>query len=225
MGLNGEVILELPTKIAILASGNGTNAVNIINTVKEKCRNLEVVVLVCDNPTARVISSARELNIHCVVINSKELNKEEFETSLITTLDEYNIEWVLLAGFMRVLSPHFVDRYTHNNLSYIVNIHPSLLPLYPGLNSYERAFYSNDSHSGVTLHFVDYGIDTGKIIFQKKFPRLSSDSLDQFKRRGLNCEYELYSKFLIQLDKGNTHKFFKEQTEVTNETMSNRSFI
>ncbi|ATH07812.1 hypothetical protein BIY24_07575 [Halobacteriovorax marinus] len=185
--------------IAIFASGRGTNALNIVNFVEQNCSGLRVVCLICDLDDAPVLNLLRGRGVDLRVISSKGLSKEEHEQRIWSALDSFNIDWILLAGYMRILSKEFIAKGIP-----IVNIHPSLLPLYPGLHSYKKSFESRDEFSGATIHLVDEGVDTGAIILQKKFPRLRSDSFDQFRRRGLENEYELYRLFLYFLNKSDS---------------------
>jgi len=183
---------------AIFASGNGSNAQNIIEFLAEK-ESMNAVCVVTDNRDAYVIERCRALGTECVVIPfEKGMKKSCHEGKIRSYLKEKNVDWILLAGYMRILSNRFIDEFYDQILKQarIVNIHPSLLPCYPGLNSYERAFNDKVPLSGVTLHYVDAGIDTGKIILQKSFKSKAIKSLDEFKETGLKLEYQAYRQFL-----------------------------
>ncbi len=176
---------------AVLASGSGSNAENILRHVQTHGGRVEIPLVICNKPEAPIIARAESLSVPCRVIERTGTKKEQ-ETAIIAALDEYHVEWIFLAGFMAILSPDFVAAYDGR----IINIHPSLLPQFPGKDGYGDAFRANVPVSGVTLHYVDAGLDTGPIIAQKTFPRLEADTLETFRARGMQLEYELYREFI-----------------------------
>jgi phosphoribosylglycinamide formyltransferase-1 len=187
---------------AILASGNGSNAQNIIEHTRS-IPHLNTAIVITENPDAYIIHRCQKLDVECVVVPYlKEKGKEDHERRIQEILNQYNIHWVLLAGYMRILSPFLINSFYDVNLeqSRIINIHPSLLPQYPGLNSYERAFNDNVDKAGVSVHFVDSGVDTGKIIIQKEFDSSSIESLEEFKKVGFEKEFQAYRQFLDMFD-------------------------
>lgn len=222
MVLTGELILDSKIKIAIFASGRGSNALNIVKYIENHCDNLSVSCLVCNVTDAPVIDFVKEQGVPVIVIPSKGIERSLHEEKIITKLREFNVDWILLAGYMRVLSHKFVSRFTEDKFSKIVNIHPSLLPKYPGTKGYEQAFQHGDSFGGITIHLVDDGVDTGPILLQEKFPRIESDSFDQFKRRGLSVEHELYREFLDCLNKGELK--VRQLVDLTLKERSNEEF-
>jgi phosphoribosylglycinamide formyltransferase 1 len=200
--------------IAIFASGNGTNAMNILDCASENLNHSTVKCLITDNKSAGIINTIKKCKkynkLPIIIIpfartgnQSHAEAKYVHETEIYKALQLYEVNWIALAGYMRILSRNFLNLFFDKQLKLnrIVNIHPSLLPKYPGKNAYEQAFLSGDDISGVTIHYVDSGIDTGLIILQKKFHRKKEDTLEQFKARGLNLEYKVYREALIQLDK------------------------
>ena len=221
MAHTGDLTLEAKRKIIIFSSGRGSNALNIVNYVNQFCHNLEVVCLMCNVEDAPVIQLMNTKNIPVEVVSSLGLKRDIHEKKVIETLSKYDVDWIVLAGYMRVLGEDLLNAYSN-----IINIHPSVLPLYPGLNSYKTSFENKDEYSGATIHFVDSGVDTGPIIMQKKFPRLKSDSFDQFRRRGLENEYELFRVFLSVLNKNETKvddlikNFSRSSTRVHTENRS-----
>ncbi len=192
------MILE-SIKIAVLASGNGTNAQNIFRVAKGKGINIQS--LVCDCPGARVIGRAKtfQVPVHLIPFDGSRISHEKEIMNIVEGVD-----WIFLAGYMRILSSEFVGAFFDKELGHsrIVNVHPSLLPKYPGLNSYKRAFDAGDFDYGVTLHFVDDGVDSGKIIDQIKLVRQEGDDLDEFIERGMKAEYQLYENFMLELVQG-----------------------
>lgn len=201
--------------IAIFASGSGTNALNILEYGLERFKNIKVKCVVTDNEEAGVIQKVNEFNrqnnlhVPIEVIPFKKsknevysLAKKKHEETIVSYLNQMEVDWLVLAGYMRILSSEFIDTFYDKNLeqSRILNIHPSLLPKYPGKDAYEQAYESGDEVSGATVHFVDRGIDTGTIIKQKTFKRNNGDSLKEFKVKGMKVEYSLYPSVLQLLD-------------------------
>ena len=189
-------------RLAVLASGSGTNAQNIMETALG-LNELEVALLITDNPQAKAIERAEKFNVPSFVIE-KRGRREEHEEAILKMLTDFRVDWILLAGYMRILSQEFLSEWYDSKLGInrVVNIHPSLLPDYPGLNSYERAFADGVKKYGCSLHFVDSGIDTGEIIEQLSLTRIKTDSIEQFKQKGMALEYVVYSKFLKDLAGG-----------------------
>ncbi len=196
---NGKIICG-----AILASGNGTNAENIIRFAQQNPDKIKIPVIICDQPGAAVIERAKKLNVPCIVIPGTKATRAEQEKKILETLAAHNIEWVFLAGFMRLISPEFLARFADPALGVnrVVNIHPSLLPQFPGVDSYRRAYDAGVPVAGVTLHFVDNGVDTGPIIQQRKFERAANEDFESFRSRGMALEYEVYTSFLKRLTSG-----------------------
>ena len=184
-------------KMAVMASGTGTNFEVLVNEAKN-LSNAEISLLICDQKNALCIEKAAKFNIPCYVIERGK-SKKDFEDEILNVLLSNKIEWVFLAGFMRLLSPGFLKNFYDRDLriNRILNIHPSLLPSFKGLNAYEKAYEYKVKVSGVTVHFVDEGMDTGKILFQKSFKREAYDSFEDFLAKGKKCEWELYKKAIL----------------------------
>ena len=176
----------------IFASGSGTNAENLIRHSFDN-PDFAVVAVICDNPDAGVIEKCRALNIPCRVIPF-ENSKKQHEDQIRTALADYDADWIFLAGYMRILSAEFIETFHDPDFgaARIVNIHPSLLPDFRGRDAYRRAFEAGISESGVTVHFVDSGIDSGSVILQRRFPRKQDDTLESFTARGMALEYQTY---------------------------------
>ena len=158
--------------IAVFVSGSGTNLQAIIDA-KIKSANLAVVL--SNKPDAYALERALKHNIPVEVVDHKEFDtREAFEAELIERLKKYNVKLIVLAGFMRILTSFFVNNYKHR----IINLHPALLPSFPGIHSAKQALDYGVKITGVTVHFVDDGVDTGPIILQSVVPIGDSDSED-----------------------------------------------
>lgn len=198
-------------KIAIFASGNGSNAEALLTYAKSNDILDHIVTIVTDNPEAKVIQRASAFQIPVEVIPIRRVQfdtfkaaKREQEQQVLTYLKSLSVNWIVLAGYMRIFSPNFLQEFLNRekNIYQVVNIHPSMLPLFPGKDGYGDAFKANVATSGVTVHFVDDGIDTGPIIHQEAFTRNADDTLESFKARGLALEHEIYPKILHKIVNG-----------------------
>ena len=187
-----------------MASGSGSNAENIVRFAQQNPDKIKIPLIICDQPGAGVIERAKKLNVPCIVIPGTKETRKEQEKKILETLAEHKVDWVFLAGYMRLISAEFLARFADATLGVnrIVNIHPSLLPAFPGIDSYRRAYDANVPVSGVTLHFVDNGVDTGPVIEQRKFTRLNNETFESFRDRGLALEYDVYTSFLKRLTSG-----------------------
>jgi phosphoribosylglycinamide formyltransferase-1 len=186
--------------IAIFASGNGTIAESIIQHAIKHSYIKNIKTVVTDNDKAGVITRLKKYDIKVTEINFENLNqiytenKILHEQKILNHLQKFDIKWVCLAGYMRILSKDFLIEYPNT-----INIHPSLLPDFKGRSAYEDAFKSGVKESGVSLHFVDSGIDTGPIIKQVKFKRNDNDSFDEFKNRGMEIERKIYPEIIHEI--------------------------
>jgi phosphoribosylglycinamide formyltransferase 1 len=193
----GEPTLENRKSIAVFASGNGSNAENLFLFEKERQYLIKIKCLICDKSNAFVIQRAHSFKIPYFICPYRGDNDEQ-EKQILHILNEFQIEWICLAGYMKILSRSFIEKFYDKNLgvSRILNIHPSLLPKFKGNNAYKRAFDSQDQWSGITVHFVDEGIDTGPIIIQSSFRKYENDKFEDFVKRGQEVEYKIYRKAL-----------------------------
>lgn len=179
-------------KIAIFASGNGSNFEALVKGAKK----YEVSFLFCDRKDAFVIERAKKLNIP-VRYASIIVEKDKFEEKILSFLKEFNVDLIVLAGYMKLIKRKILNKYKNK----IINIHPSLLPKYPGANAIEQAFMANEKEFGITIHFVDEGMDTGQIIFQKSFSKSKNDSLEDTENKVHILEHKYYPKFINKLSK------------------------
>jgi phosphoribosylglycinamide formyltransferase-1 len=179
-------------KIAIFASGNGSNFEALakhfekLNSYNENNYKYKIEVLVYDKKDAFVVNRADKFNIESKYVDYS-FGKENGENQIIEILKNKNIDIVFLAGFMRILSKKIID----TNIP-IINIHPSLLPKYRGINSIERAYNSNDKEIGVTIHYVNERVDEGEIIVQESIELDKSKSLDEIENEVHKIEHKIY---------------------------------
>ena len=175
--------------LAIFASGNGSNFAAIVKAVKQGKLKIRLMILVCDKPEARVISRAQKAKVPVVLVKREDfLRRLDFEEAIIQRLRSYQVDLIVLAGFMRMLSPGMVRKY-HNR---IMNIHPSLLPAFKGARAIKDALAANVRSTGVTVHFVDAEMDHGPIILQQKIEIKSEDTLATLEKRIHAVEHKLY---------------------------------
>ena len=177
--------------LGILCSGRGSNMQSIMAAVKKGQIKAEIGIVLTDKPEARALQVASEAGIKAVCVNRKEYSsQQEFEEKLAAELKAAKVTLVVLAGFMRILSPYFVDAYRHR----ILNIHPSLLPSFGGAHAHRDVLAYGTKVSGCTIHFVDEGMDHGPIILQDTVPVLDDDTEETLAARVLTKEHVLYPK-------------------------------
>ncbi|MFH1338710.1 MAG: phosphoribosylglycinamide formyltransferase [Candidatus Omnitrophota bacterium] len=175
--------------IAVFASGRGTNFAAIIRAVKKGKLAANISLLVCDNPKAGAIGKARRAGVEVFLIRRQDFSaKRDFEDRIIQRLEEAGIDLVVLAGFMRILSPEFVGRFKFK----VLNIHPALLPSFKGTQGIEDAFNCGVKVTGVTVHFVDEQMDHGPIILQEAVKIKEDDTLESLEARVHKVEHKIY---------------------------------
>jgi len=184
------------TRIAVFASGNGSNFEAIAKAVINGKINAKLSLLVCDKPGAKVLNRAARLGVPVFVSCPKDFDsRETYEAHILTALDNAGAKFIVLAGYMRIVGQTLLDAYE----SKIINIHPSLLPEFPGLNAIARAFEAGRAQTGVTVHYVDAGVDTGEIIAQETVDILPEDTLEALEARVHVVEHRLYVDVLGRL--------------------------
>lgn len=177
--------------LGILCSGRGSNMQSIMAAIESGQIKAEIGIVLTDKPEARALQVASEAGIKSVCVNRKACStQQEFEEKLVAELKAANVTLVVLAGFMRILSPYFVEAYRHR----ILNIHPSLLPSFGGAHAHRDVLAYGTKVSGCTIHFVDEGMDHGPIILQDTVPVLDDDTEDTLASRVLTKEHILYPK-------------------------------
>ena len=181
--------------IAVLASGRGTNLQAIIDAIKAGKIDGKIKIVISDNPEAYALKRAQDNQIDTMVFPYKQYNnKKEYEQKILNCLINNNIGLIVLAGYMRLLSSRIIKEYRHR----IINIHPALLPSFPGLHAQRQAIEYGVKISGCTVHFVDEGMDTGPIILQKAVEVRKSDSKETLSKRILEYEHQVLAR-AIQL--------------------------
>lgn len=159
----------------------------------------ECKLVVSNRPGVLALERAQKAGVKTVVLDHKRYgSREDFDTALVTALRAEGVEWIALAGFMRVLTPIFLDAFSRK----VVNIHPSLLPAFPGVDAQRQAFEYGVKVAGCTVHFVDSGVDTGPIISQRAVPVLPSDTAESLKARILEQEHEIFVAALQKIAQG-----------------------
>jgi phosphoribosylglycinamide formyltransferase-1 len=183
-------------QIAVFASGNGTNFVALHQAIAARQLPATIALLVCDQPQAPVIAKARALQVPVLIVDFHDyVNKAAAEEIILTALQARQIDAVLLAGYMRIIGSTLLTAYPHK----IINLHPALLPKFPGRHGIEDAFAAGVSETGVTIHYIDAGIDTGQIIAQRTVPVKSDDTLATLATRIHDCEHQFYPDVLQTL--------------------------
>jgi phosphoribosylglycinamide formyltransferase-1 len=174
--------------IAVLISGNGTNLQSIIDHIKAGKLKCNLAVVISNKTDAYGLVRAKKAKIPAYFIDHKDIPREEHEKKIIKILKKYKIDLVVLAGYMRIITPYFIRQYKNR----IINIHPALLPSFPGTDGYGDTLRYGCKVGGCTVHFVDEGVDTGPIIIQKINPVKENDTLESFKKRGLKIEHQAF---------------------------------
>ncbi len=180
-------------KTAVFISGKGTNLKNLIKFSKLKKSPIEICLVFSNNRLAKGLNYAKKNLIKKKIYNFT--NKKKAESLILKNLKINKIELICLAGFMKILSPDFIKKFEGK----IMNIHPSLLPKYKGLNTHARAIKNKDKHSGCTVHLVNAKLDSGKIILQKRVKIFKKDTVFKLKKRVQKQEYKLYPKAINKL--------------------------
>ena len=177
-------------RVAILISGRGSN----MRALAERASVYEVVLVASNKPAAAGLGWAGEHGLQTWALESKELGKEEFDRQLSAALEQHGVGTIALAGFMRILSPWFVNEWSGR----IVNIHPSLLPKYRGLDTHSRAIEAGDIISGCSVHIVTEELDAGDVLGRAEVPIEAGDTPATLEQRVLEAEHELYPRVLSQ---------------------------
>lgn len=189
-------------RVAILISGRGSNMEAILRNVRAGTLACEVALVVSSRPEAGGLERARALGFPTAALDARGLSREEFDRRLRALLEPLRLDWLVLAGYLRLLTPEIVRRYRDR----IVNIHPADTRLHQGLHGYRWAFERGLASTWVTVHLVDEGIDTGRILAQAEVDLAGARTVEEVERRGLAVEHRLYSEVLGQL-------FQEESTE------------
>lgn len=182
--------------IAVFASGSGSNFQALIDAAKAGNLKAEIKLLVCDKPGAYAVERAKRESIPCFVFDpTAYLNKGEYERAIAAQLKANGVEFIVLAGFMRLIGPFLLKEYEGK----IVNIHPSLLPAFPGKDAIGQALAAGVKESGVTIHYVDEGMDTGPVVAQEKLEIAADETLETLQAKIHKIEHRLYPAVLQKI--------------------------
>lgn len=180
---------ERPPRLVILISGSGTNLQAFIDRANSEQLPAEIAAVISNKPNVKGLERAAKAGIPFEVIDHRNFDsRENFDSALVNAADQHQPDLVILAGFMRILTPIFVDHYAGR----LMNIHPSLLPKYPGLNTHQRAIDAGDTVAGATVHFVTSELDGGPSIIQAQVPVAGDDTADTLAARVLQVEHQIY---------------------------------
>ena len=185
--------------LGVLVSGSGTNLQSILDAIAEGRLDARVNIVVSNKPGVFALERAARANVPTKVLSHRDYpSREAFDEALVAVLKEAGVELVVLAGFMRILTPRFLDAFPER----VVNIHPSLLPAFPGIDAQKQAFDYGVKIAGCTVHFVDAGTDTGPIIAQAAVPVLEGDDAEKLRLRILEQEHRLLVSVLHWFSEG-----------------------
>ena len=174
--------------VAVFISGRGSNLKNLIKYSKSKFSLIKIKLVICNKANAKGLDFAKKYKIKYFIFKYK--NSKISETQILKKLFFYNIKLICLAGFMKIISGNFIKKFNRP----ILNIHPSLLPKYKGLNTHKKVLQNKEKFSGATVHLVSQKIDSGKIILQKKIKILKNDNIKTLEKKILKLEHNLYPK-------------------------------
>ena len=177
-------------RLGILLSGRGSNFVAIADSIAAGRLDAEIAVVISNRADAPGMTAARQRGFQVAMLPSRGIEREEYDARLAAELDQAGVDLICLAGYMRLLSPWFIKRYPLR----ILNIHPSLLPAFPGLDVQQKAVDHGVKVSGCTVHFVDEGLDSGPIVKQAAVPVLDDDTAESLAARILEEEHRIYSE-------------------------------
>lgn len=200
----------MSSRIVVLISGGGTNLQAIINACESADYPGKVVGVVSNKADVYGLTRAQNANIETVTLSHKAFeSRESYDQALISNIDQFNPDVIVLAGFMRILTPAFVQHYQGK----LLNIHPSLLPKYQGLNTHQRAIDAGDTEHGVSVHFVTAELDGGPVILQAKVPVFDGDTSDDLAERVHEQEHRIYPLVVKWLCEKRLHMKTEGQNE------------
>lgn len=186
----------MSARFAVLVSGSGTNLQALLDAAEQA--PFEISLVVSNRKDAYGLERARRAGVHAVHIPHKGKSRGAFDAELVEVLKSHGVDWVLLAGFMRILTPVFLDAFPNR----VVNIHPSLLPSFPGVNAQKQAFDAGVRIAGATVHFVDAGMDTGPIIAQGAVAVHDTDDEASLRNRILSVEHRVFPMVMQWIAEG-----------------------
>ena len=186
-------------RLAILISGNGSNLQSIIDAIEAGNLDAEIKAVISNNPGAYGLVRANQHGLHTWVLDHREFaDRERFDDALQHYLQEIDPDYIVLAGFMRILGPRIIQAFEDR----ILNIHPSLLPAYKGLDTHQRALDNHEKEHGVSIHLVTAELDDGPVIVQASYPVHAGDRAEDLQQRGHRLEHQMYPQVLRWLSEG-----------------------
>ncbi|MFO7568181.1 MAG: phosphoribosylglycinamide formyltransferase [Smithellaceae bacterium] len=208
-------------KLGVLISGGGSNLQSIIDQIESGNLQARISIVVSNNPQAFGLTRARKHGIPCAVLNHSDFaSREDFDAELIRLLKNAGVNLIVLAGFMRILTRRFLQAFEDR----IINIHPALLPAFPGTHVQQKALDYGVKFSGCTVHFVDEGVDTGPIIIQAVVPIVAGDTAETLAGRILAQEHKIYPQAIKYFTEGRIKKFGRE-VKIKNEVNPEKAVI
>lgn len=186
-------------RLGVLASGRGSNLQSILDKIDSGALDAQVVLVLSDNPNAKALERAQSKGIKAIACSPKNFSARlDYENSLVEHMRKNDVEMVVLAGYMRIVKAPLLEAYPNK----VINIHPALLPSFPGLDSQKQALDYGVKITGCTVHFIDAGVDTGPIILQKAVPVLDGDTEETLSARILKEEHKLFPQTLQLISQG-----------------------
>ena len=202
--------------LAVLISGNGSNLQAIIDAIKTNQLDAEIKAVISNKVSATGLDRAARENITTHVIEHNSYpSREAFDQAMIQVIDAAGADLIVLAGFMRILSKPFIDHYQHR----LINIHPSLLPKYKGLNTHQQVIDNRDPIHGASVHYVSHELDSGPIVIQAKIPVFVTDNAETLAARVLEEEHKIYP-MVIKMHTENRLTFDKNQLQLDNKPLT-----
>ena len=184
-----ELILETPLKLGVLASGSGTNFEAIANAINKEELNATIPLVIYNNPQAKVKNKADALNIESKLLNHREFKRrEDLDQAIVDQFKSYQVDWIIMAGWMRIVTPVLLEAFPNH----VINIHPSLLPSFKGMQAIEQALEAKVKITGCTVHLASLEVDSGDILLQAAVPILPNDTLETLHNRIQIQEHKIF---------------------------------
>lgn len=188
-----------PSTIVILISGRGSNMMSIVEAIQNDGLPATICAVISNRPDAAGLDFAKKIGLQTAVVDHEDYDSRElFDQALMLEIDKYSPDLIVLAGFMRILTAEFVDHFAGK----LINIHPSLLPKFKGLNTHQRAIDAGEQQHGASVHFVTPELDDGPVVLQAHIPVFADDTADTLAARVLEQEHKLYPKAIRKLVTG-----------------------
>lgn len=213
IALGRKATADNPLRVAVMVSGRGSNMSALVETCRRQSLPVDIVLVTSDRPRPAAFQRAEDLGLQTCSLDRQALGDDMFHQRLVEIFDQARVELIVLAGYMRLLPEAFVHHYLHR----IVNIHPSLLPAFPGLKPHQRALEHGVKVSGCTVHLVDSGVDTGPIILQRMVEVRDDDTPESLADRILHEEHIAYPRALALLASGHLQLRGRRVVEVVPE--------